>query len=278
MTDVLIEVPELAERIASGTLLVLADVRYTLGGPPGRPEFEQGHLPGARWVDLELELSAPPGVGGRHPLPPVATFQTAMRRIGVRDDVEVVVYDAATSLAASRLWWLLSDAGHDRIRVLNGGFAAWAAAGEPVEQGPEAPAPAGTFTARPGHRVQLDATAIIRRMQQGDPPLLVDVRAAERYSGAAETIDPVAGHIPSAINRPSMANVDPTGRFLASPVIAEHYADVSEPLFYCGSGITAAHSLLALEISGRTDGSIYPGSWSDWITDPERPIATGPTP
>jgi thiosulfate/3-mercaptopyruvate sulfurtransferase len=278
MTDVLIEVPELAELLATGAALVLADVRFTLNGPPGRPEFEQGHLPGAQWVDLEQELSAPPGVGGRHPLPTPAIFQAAMRRIGVRADSLVVAYDAATSLSAARLWWLLTDAGHPRVRVLNGGYAAWTAAGGPVEQGPETAAEAGDFKARPGQRAQLDAATIIARTQQGDPPLLVDVRAAERYAGANEPIDPVAGHIPSAINRPSMDNVDPTGRFLAPTVIAEHYVGVEEPLFYCGSGITAAHSLLALEVSGRTDGSIYPGSWSDWITDPERPVATGVAP
>jgi thiosulfate/3-mercaptopyruvate sulfurtransferase len=278
VSHVLIEVGELVELLRSPTPLVLADVRWTLNGPHGRPEFEQSHLPGAQWVDLENELSAPPGAGGRHPLPQRAVFQAAMRRIGVRDDVEVVCYDAANALAASRLWWLLTDAGHRRVRVLNGGLAAWVDAGQPTEHGPAPSVAEGTFTVRPGQRTQLDGETIADRLRERTPPTLVDVRAVERYAGETEPIDPVAGHIPTAVSRPSMANVDGAGRFLDPQVLAGHYEDLPEPVFYCGSGITAAHSLLALEAAGRTDGRIYPGSWSDWITDPERGVATGRTP
>lgn len=278
MTHVLIEVAELAEELRSGAKPVLADVRWTLNGPPGWSDFERGHLPGAQWVDLEHDLSAPPGAGGRHPLPVSVDFQAAMRRIGVREDVQVVAYDAANSLAAARLWWLLTDAGQPRVRVLNGGLAAWSAAGQPTERGPGDPVTAGTFTAGPAQRERLDAEAIMALLRQGRPPGLVDVRAPERYSGETEAVNPVAGHIPGAINRPSMENVDAAGRFLTPALIAARYAGLDEPVLYCGSGITAAHTLLALESSGRTDGRIYPGSWSDWITDPSRPVVTGRRP
>lgn len=275
-TGVLIEVGELAARIAGAEPLVLADVRWTLAGPSARPDFEQAHLIGAQWVDLDAELSSPPGAGGgRHPLPDPDVFTAAMRRIGVSPETDVVVYDGANSLPAARLWWLLTDAGHERVRVLNGGLVAWTSAGQPTQTGPEEPVAAGTFTARPGHRTQLDGQAIAARLDQPAAPTLVDVRAAERYSGATEPMDPAAGHIPGALNRPSMDHVDIRGRFLGADQLAAQYADLDEPVFYCGSGITAAHSLLAWEAAGRSGGAIYPGSWSDWITDRSRPVVTG---
>jgi len=276
---VLIGPDELAQQLRSSYSPVLADVRWTLGGPSGRSGYEAGHLPGAQWVDLEEDLSAPPGPGGRHPLPAADTFAAAMSRIGLRDG-SVVVYDAGNSQAAARLWWLLTDAGHDRVRVLDGGFAAWRAAGLPVESGPGQPVAAGDFVAAPGHRAQLTGPEIAALLESGRPPRLVDVRAPERYSGEAELIDPVAGHIPGAVNLPSTANLEPDGRFLPPATIAARYADAqldSGAVLYCGSGVTAAHSLLALESAGLT-AAIYPGSWSDWITDPERPVATGGAP
>jgi len=274
---VLIQPQELADELEAGHPPVLADVRWTVGGPPGRPEYEAGHLPGAQWVDLEAELSAPPGAGGRHPLPPPATFELAMRRIGLNREAPVVVYDGANSLAAARLWWLLTDGGHTRVRVLHGGFAAWRAAGLPVESGSGVPAAPGDFVVQPGQRAQLSGPEIAARLA-GDPSIrLVDVRAPERYSGEAEPIDPVAGHIPGAVNLPSPGNHAPDGRFLPAATIADRYREAgvaAEAVLYCGSGITAAQSLLALESAGLT-AAIYPGSWSDWITDPDRPIATG---
>jgi thiosulfate/3-mercaptopyruvate sulfurtransferase len=278
----LIEVDELAKALAGDKRPVVADVRWDLGGPPGRPEFEQGHVPGAQWVDLETELSAPPrGSGGRHPLPPVAVFERAMRRIGVRGDCEVLVTDAATSLAAARLWWLLTDAGHTRVRVLNGGMAAWRAAGLQVETGPAHPAAAGDFVARPGRRRQVGASDLVATLGTASAPVLVDVRAPERYAGAVEPMDPVAGHIPGAVNLPSTANLDSSGRFLDAVTLADRYAaaGVDETaVLYCGSGITAAHSLLALERAGITGATLYPGSWSDWVSDPVRPVAVGEQP
>lgn len=273
----LIEPVELADLLGGEEPLVLADVRWTLGGPSGQADFEVAHLPGAQWVDLEAALSAPPGEGGRHPLPDPAVFTQAMRALGVTGDHLVVCYDAATSLAAARLWWLLTDSGHGRVRVLNGGLAAWQRAGGTLESGPGTAPPRGSFTARPGQRLRLDGAEIAATVALGTAPQLVDVRAAERYTGASEPLDPVAGHIPGALNLPSMDNLEPDGRFRPAAEIEARYAEaglVENAVLYCGSGITAAHSLLALESAGRT-AALYPGSWSDWIADPERPVATG---
>ncbi len=280
MNSPLVSVEGLVTELASGRRIVLADVRWTLNGPPGEPEFERGHLPGAQWVDLESELTTHGPRGGRHPLPDARVFEAAMRRIGISADVPVVVYDGATSLAAARLWWLLTDAGHHDVRVLDGGYAAWQAARQPVETGPGILPEPGDFLARPGHRDVVDADGVLALVTgpSAGAVVLVDVRAADRYAGENETIDPVAGHIPGAISRPSTGNVTATGRFKPAPEIAERFADIGgEPVLYCGSGITAAHTLLALESAGRP-GTVYPGSWSDWITDPYRPRASGPTP
>jgi thiosulfate/3-mercaptopyruvate sulfurtransferase len=277
---VLISPAELAELIGSVRPPVVADVRWTLGGPPGMPDFEASHIPGAVWVDLDTQLAGPPGVGGRHPLPRVAVFERAMREIGVRQDSLVVAYDAATSQAAARLWWLLTDAGHRDVRVLDGGLAAWRAAGLLTVSGPGRPPPRGDFVAHPGQRPQLDAAEINARLGRPDAPTLVDVRAAERYSGENETVDPVAGHIPGAINLPATANLHADGRFLPPVQIARLYAEAGDresQVLYCGSGISAAHSLLALESAGLT-AALYPGSWSDWICDPSRPVTTGTDP
>lgn len=274
---VLISPAELAELLDSVQPPVVADVRWTVNGPPGKPDFVASHIPGAVWVDLETQLTGPPGVGGRHPLPVVAVFEQAMRDIGVRQDSLVVAYDAATSQAAARLWWLLTDAGHRYVRVLNGGLAAWRAAGLPTVSGPGDPPPRGDFIARPGQRPQLNAAEISALLGRPEARTLIDVRAAERYSGQHEPIDPVAGHIPGAVNLPATANLQADGRFLPPAEIARLYAEAGgreDAVLYCGSGITASHSLLALESAGLT-AAIYPGSWSDWISDPSRPIATG---
>ncbi|MBA8795344.1 thiosulfate/3-mercaptopyruvate sulfurtransferase [Friedmanniella endophytica] len=273
---------------------VLLDVRWTLGGPSGRPEHEAGHVPGARFVDLETELSAPHPAeatrarpGGRHPLPAPADFQAAMRRAGVSGGRPVVVYDGSNALAAARLWWLLTDAGHSDVTVLDGGWAAWRDGGHPVETGPAGPAGPvveGDFVARPGHRRFWDADRLAAAIAAGTAPAVADVRGWERYTGESEPVDPVAGHLPGAVSAPSMDNVGPDGRFRPAAEIAARYADLDAaagpdgPVFYCGSGITAAHTLLAREAAGLTAGAIYPGSWSDWISDPDRPRATGDGP
>lgn len=278
--SVLISAMELADLLGSDQPPVVADVRWTLGGPPGKPDFEASHIPGAVWVDLEMQLAGPPGVGGRHPLPTVAIFEQAMRQIGVGQNSLVVAYDAANSQPASRLWWLLTDAGHRNVRVLNGGFAAWRAAGLPTLSGTNMPPAPGDFVAHPGSRPQLDAAGISALLGRPNAPTLVDVRTAERYSGEDEPVDPVAGHIPGAINLPWLSHLHPDGRFLPPAEIARLYVEAGgtdRAVLYCGSGITASHSTLALESAGLT-AALYPGSWSDWINDPSRPIATGTDP
>ena len=278
-TSPLVEVAELVEALASDRPPLLVDVRWSLTGPSGLPEFEAGHLPGAQWVDLDRELSgerAADGRGGRHPLPGAAVLQAAVRRLGVRPDRPVVAYDAGTSLSAARLWWLLTDAGHPDVRVLDGGLAAWVEAGLELETGPATAVPAGDFVPVPGRRDQLDGTELAALIAAPQHPAVLDVRSAERYAATQDPMDPIAGHVPGAVSAPSMDNLD-GGRFRSAAEIRARYQNHADPVLYCGSGITAAHSLLALESAGLT-GRIYPGSWSDWITDPSRPVVTGPEP
>jgi thiosulfate/3-mercaptopyruvate sulfurtransferase len=269
----LISAEELAERLKVGPPAVL-DVRWALGGPPGRAEYEKGHIPGALFVDLDTELAAPPGAGGRHPLPDADAFGASMRAAGVRGDRQVVVYDAATSMAAARLWWLLRYFGHPEVTVLDGGLGAWVAAGYPIST--EAPAvESGEFEARPGAMPVLDPAGAAELAQHG---VLLDARAAERFRGEHEPVDPVAGHIPCARNRPTSENVGPDGRFLERAALRAAFERAGaregvEVGAYCGSGVTAAHEVLALEVAGF-HAALYPGSWSEWITDPSRPVAT----
>lgn len=206
----------LAELMAGDRPPVLVDVRFTLNGPPGRPEYEQGHLPNAQWVDLERELSAPPGVGGRHPLPDPAVFDAAMRRVGVDADRTVVAYDAGNALAASRLWWLLTDAGHPDVRVLDGGLAAWRAAGRPLEIGPGRPVSPGSFRGRPGLRARLDGAEIAARLEAGTSIELVDVRAPSAIPGSRSrsTRSPATSRVRSTSRRwptwvPTVASCPP---------------------------------------------------------------------
>ncbi|MGW5054430.1 sulfurtransferase [Actinokineospora sp. NPDC004072] len=261
----------------------LLDVRWRLGGPPGRPEHLAGHLPGACYVDLDTELAGPPGAGGRHPLPHPAALQGALRAAGVRADRPVVVYDADNGMAAARAWWLLRWAGHDRVAVLDGGYAAWTAAGLPVSTGEEHPEP-GDFTVRPGGMPVLDADEAAALARTG---VLLDARAPERYRGDVEPIDPRAGHIPGARNAPFSANTTADGHWRTPSELAEHYTALGvtagAPVgAYCGSGVSAASVVLALEAAGITSpaapAALYPGSWSHWCTDPDRPVATGETP
>ncbi len=275
MVSPLISAAELHERIGEVTVL---DVRYRMGGPGGRGEYERGHIPRASYVDLDADLAAPPGDGGRHPLPAMADFEAAMRRAGVRDDRTVVVYDDWSGLAAGRAWWLLRHHGHSDVRVLDGAWAGWLAAGGAVHTGTVLPG-RGDFTARPGTMPVVEADDLL------GVPVLVDARAPERYRGETEPIDPVAGHVPGAVNVPTTTNLAADGRFRSATELRALYAaagvDGSAPdgsdisvAVYCGSGVTAAHDVLALEVAGIR-AALYPGSWSGWITDPSRPVATG---
>jgi thiosulfate/3-mercaptopyruvate sulfurtransferase len=274
----LTDVTSLARDLARAPGPVLLDVRWRLGGPPGLADYRAGHLPGAVFVDLDHDLSGPPGEGGRHPLPGAAQFQAAMRRAGVSGGRDVVVYDEADAIAAARGWWLLRYFGHARVRVLDGGYRAWVAAGQRVAAGDEQAAP-GDFTARPGGLPLLDAAGAARLARDG---LLLDARAAERYRGDAEPVDPVAGHIPGAVSAPAAASLGPDGRFLPRDQLRARFAALgagaaAEVGAYCGSGVTAAHEVLALTVAGQP-AALYAGSWSHWITDPARPVATGPAP
>jgi thiosulfate/3-mercaptopyruvate sulfurtransferase len=256
---------------------VLIDTRLALTGPPGRDRYDAGHLPGAAYVDIDEDLAAAPGVGGRHPLPDTAVFEAAMRRTGVNVGSTVVVYDDGPATAAARVWWLLRDHGHDEVMVLDGGLAAWSAAGRPVSTTAARPAP-GDWTGRPGHLPLVEADRIPDLTRDG---VLVDVRAAERFRGEHEPIDPVAGHIPGARNAPLSGNTDEVGRFLPGSDLRRRFEELGvrdgiPVAAYCGSGVTATQTLLALRLAGFDEASLYPGSWSGWITDPDRPIATGP--
>ncbi|MEU7041838.1 sulfurtransferase [Streptomyces varsoviensis] len=276
--NAIITATELASELAAGRPPVLLDVRWQHGGPPGRPEYEAGHLPGAVYVDLDGELAGPAGERGRHPLPDTAAFGAAMRRAGVSADRAVVVYDGGQGWGAARGWWLLRWTGHTDVRVLDGGLAAWTASGGALTT--EAPAPEpGDFEPEPGAAGLLaadDAAALARR------GVLLDARAGERYRGEVEPIDRVAGHIPGALSAPTMENVAENGRFRPAEELAARFASLgatpgSEVGVYCGSGVSAAHEVLALAVAG-VPAALYVGSWSEWSADTARPVATGADP
>jgi thiosulfate/3-mercaptopyruvate sulfurtransferase len=280
----LVDVESLASELAGGVPPVLLDVRWRLGGPPGIDSYSAGHLPGAAFVNLDSDLAGSPGSGGRHPLPTAADFEAAMRRLGVRSGYPVVVYDDGDSTIAARAWWTLRYFGHDQVRVLDGGFRAWADAGQPVAVD-EPATEAGDFTATAGQLPLLDAAGAAALARSG---VLLDARAGERYRGEVEPVDPAAGHIPGAVSAPTAANVGPDGRFLPPAELRRRFEGLGVTAgqsgvldlgigAYCGSGVTAAHEVLALELAG-VPASLYVGSWSAWTADPSRPIATGPDP
>jgi thiosulfate/3-mercaptopyruvate sulfurtransferase len=280
VSSILVAAEELAALTASGEAPVLLDVRWNLAGPPGHDEYLRGHLAGAQFVDLDSDLAGAPGQGrGRHPLPEAAVFEAAMRRCGVSDHSAVVVYDASGGVSAARAWWLLRYFGHRQVRLLDGGVAAWMQAGLPLTTVETSAAP-GSFEAKPGGMPVIDAEAAAHLARQG---VLLDARAPERYRGDSEPIDPVAGHIPGARSAPTLANLGPDGRFLEAEELRARFAALgataaAQPVAaYCGSGVTAAHEVLALELAGIS-AALYPGSWSEWISDPARPIALGPEP
>lgn len=265
----------LADELGGATPPVLLDVRWTLATGPDRAAYKAGHVPGAAFVDLDRDLAGPPGDGGRHPLPDAAVFETAMRRSGVWQDRPVVAYDAGDLAAAARAWWLLGWFGHPDVRVLDGGVRAWVAAGLPLATGTPAPAP-GDFTARAGGRPVLDAAGAARVARDG---ALIDARTPARFRGDEEPVDPVAGRVPGARNAPLSDLLGPDGQLLAPEALRARFAalgvaDGAPVGAYCGSGVTASASVLALTLAGY-DAALYPGSWSEWITDPSRPVATG---
>ncbi|MEL5992212.1 sulfurtransferase [Microbacterium phosphatis] len=275
MSDVLIAADELASRLGEVTLL---DVRWTLAAPEaGHPAYLAGHIPGAVFVDLHHELADPtrPATEGRHPLPAIEDLQRAARSWGVTAGRPVVVYDDSSGMAAARAWWLLRHAGVADVRVLDGGLKAWT--GE-REAGSVAPAD-GDITLAYGAMPVLTADEAAALPAAG---ALLDARAGERYRGETEPIDPRAGHIPGALSAPTTENLDAAGRLLPAEQLRERFlalgVDPSRPVgAYCGSGVTAAHTLLALAAAG-IDGALYPGSWSQWSNLTDRPVAVGSAP
>jgi thiosulfate/3-mercaptopyruvate sulfurtransferase len=281
--NAIISASELASDLAGANPPVVLDVRWQLsvakaaGEPPfdGRAEYAAGHLPGAVYVDLDTELASAPGERGRHPLPDLGVFGAAMRRAGVSATRPVVVYDGGQGWAAARAWWLLRWTGHPDVRVLDGGLPAWEG---PLETSVPAPAE-GDFTPVPGAEGLLDADGAAALARTG---VLFDARAGERYRGEVEPIDRVGGHIPGAVSAPTNDNVGADGRLLPAKELAGRFKALgayggSQVGVYCGSGVSAAHEALALAVAG-IDAALYVGSWSEWSSDPSRPVAVGPDP
>jgi thiosulfate/3-mercaptopyruvate sulfurtransferase len=273
-------VAELARTRAAPPRPVIIDIRWEVGRPALYSDFLAGHVPGAQFCDLDADLADPPGVKGRHPLPDHGRLQHRLRAWGIDEGTPVVVYDGGRSIAASRAWWVLRWAGLADVRVLDGGFAAWQRAGLPVETGTAVPpVRCGNTTVTPGSMPVMTAEDALRYAAAGR---LFDVRVPERYRGETEPIDRVAGHIPGARNLPMTENVDAQSRFRSGAELRQQFAvagieDGEEVGVYCGSGVTASQTVLAMAIAGRT-ARLYPGSWSEWIADPARPVATGEEP
>jgi thiosulfate/3-mercaptopyruvate sulfurtransferase len=276
----LVNTEELARHLSDPVWIVF-DCRFNLADAhAGRRVYEAGHIPGARYADLELDLSGPKtATSGRHPLPDPDALARKLGQWGVDATKQVVAYDDGNGALAARLWWLLRWLGHRAVAVLDGGFAAWHAEGRPIET--QAPVPVVTRFAPRVDDTLWTSTADVETMLGKNDRLLVDARSAARFRGEQETLDPIAGHIPRSINRPFEANLDTHGRFLPAGQLREAFAALAggrpphEVIHSCGSGVTACHNLLAMEIAGLTGSRLYPGSWSEWIQDPRRPIARG---
>ena len=271
--SILITADELAD---AGPSVRVLDVRWTLPKPDGRDDFRAGHVPGAVYVDLDHELA---GHGeptdGRHPLPTVEALQESARSWGIDDGDTVVVYDAGGNLASARAWWLLRHAGVEDVRLLDGGLAAWTARGHEIATGDASPGRGGV-TLSYGHLPVVGADDVLDIAADG---VLLDARAPERYRGETEPIDPVAGHIPGAVNTPTGDNLRADGTFLEPATLRSRFVaagvDPDRPLAtYCGSGVTAAHTVVALTLAGFSP-ALYPGSWSQWSNQTDRPVETG---
>ncbi|MFE6648942.1 sulfurtransferase [Nocardioides sp. NPDC057772] len=271
--NVLISADDLATALASGEPPVLLDVRWQLGGPPGHESYLEGHIPGAVYVDLDTELARHgEPTDGRHPLPDLADLQAAARRWGISEGDSVVVYDAVGNTSAARAWWLLRWAGVADVRLLDGALDAWTSAGHPLTTTDVVPDP-GTITLTPGHLPVLPFEHV-----EAYEGLLLDARAAERYRGEVEPVDPKAGHIPGAVSAPTTDNLAADGRFLPVKELRARFDALgvrpgSPVAAYCGSGVTAAHEIAALTIAGY-DAALFPGSWSQW-SNHDLPVATG---
>lgn len=277
--SLLITPDALADLLDADAPVRVLDVRWRLDRPDGRPEYLAGHIPGAVYVDLDRELaSRGEPTDGRHPLPSTAQLGEAARRWGIDDGDTVVIYDDLASFAAARAWWLLTDAGVADVRILDGALRGWVSSGRALEEGNVVPEP-GSVTLGRGILPRLSIEDAARLPEHG---VLLDVRAEERYRGDNEPIDPRAGHVPGAVNAPTTGNVDSDGRFRAPDALRERFTQLGvtddRPVgVYCGSGITASHTALALTLAGFAP-QLYPGSWSQWSNHPDRPAALGSQP
>jgi thiosulfate/3-mercaptopyruvate sulfurtransferase len=260
--------------------VAIVDCRFDLANPAaGEADYQKAHIPGAVYAHLGRDLAGPKtGSNGRHPLPEPEALVSTLGRLGIDGRTQVVAYDQETGMFASRLWWLLRWMGHDAVAVLDGGFGGWTAASLPVEAGVRT-RPARTFVAHP--RANMTVTAAdVAALTRSSTSRIVDARAPERYRGDTEPIDPVAGHIPGAVNRFFQWNLD-SGRFKTPAALradfneALAHVDAQDVVCYCGSGVTACHNLLALEHAGLTGARLYPGSWSEWVADSARPVERG---
>lgn len=280
----LISTEELAHYLGNPNWAVV-DCRFALADPAaGRAKYLQSHIAGAIYADLDQDLSGPPIAGrtGRHPLPKPDDFVATLSRWGIDEHVQVVAYDDAGGMFAGRLWWMLRYMGHTNVAVLDGDWRAWLREGWPVAAGEESRAPR-RFTPRLRPELLIDADEIAARL--GTPNLvLLDARGRDRFRGENETVDPKAGHIPGARSAPFVENLDSEGYFRSAEELRGRFTEIMEDrpgdevVLYCGSGVTAAHNALAMVYAGLREPRLYVGSWSDWITDPARPIATGDEP
>ena len=266
--------------------IAIIDCRFDLMNPDGgRRAYLEGHIPGSRYADLNRDLSAPiSATSGRHPLPSPDQFLAGLARLGVGRATQVIAYDDSAGAFAARLWWMLRWVGHPAAAVLDGGIKAWVNQGGALQSGEEKPLPAAA--GGPPLSAQADATAVIETAEierrLSDPAfLLIDARAGERFAGTVEPIDAVAGHIKGAVNHPFSANLGADGRFLPAPVLRQAWErrlagrSPTQVAAMCGSGVTACHNLLSLEVAGLHGAKLYAGSWSEWIRDPRRSIAQG---
>ncbi|WP_443115349.1 sulfurtransferase [Herbaspirillum seropedicae] len=279
----LISASELKAR-AAHINLVIVDCRHDLTNPDfGRQAYAAGHLPQARFAHLDELLSGPKtdAAGrfhGRHPLPDRQQFVQAMRALGINNDTQVVAYDAHGGMFAARLWWLLRWIGHSDVAVLDGGMAAWQAIGEPLSAETPAPATPGSIQDLTSLVQTVDAQALVENIKT-QALQVIDARAPDRFRGENETLDAVGGHIPGAKNRFFKDNLQADGRFKGAAQLREEWltllGDPQAAVMQCGSGVTACHNLLALEVAGLAGARLYPGSWSEWSSDPQRPVATG---
>jgi thiosulfate/3-mercaptopyruvate sulfurtransferase len=260
---------------------VICDCRHDLANhSAGYKAYRAGHIPGARFLHLDVDLSGPKtGLTGRHPLPHPATFCLRLGALGISNNTQVVAYDETGGVYASRLWWMLRWVGHSKVAVLDGGWQAWARAGLPVTVEQPAIEPV-TFNGKPQTQSAVDSAQLLANLQERKA-LVLDARSNDRYRGENETLDPVAGHIPGAANRFFKLNLDNDGRFKKPAELQQEFGTMLEGhapeaiVHQCGSGVTACHNLLAMEVAGLAGSRLYPGSWSEWVSDRRRPVARG---